>query len=427
MSKKGAKDVGGKASKPFNKHQTQGQQNMYNNALPELQANPYVHRFTFMGQQRSAVIQQFPNFGIGGVLWDCELVLAAYLLRTTTAGTELVHEGGCSGDVVKPEPEASKSKPPARSSVGGLPSPPPFEPLTINSLANTSFLELGAGTGLAGVAAWLCGGRSVISDLPEVVAAITAPNVSLNTSATSTIHVPDPNHKPAASSSSKSKGKADETKDESGALYWGDGPIDGAPAEHLIAKTFQNTNAASVLKRKRSLVAMPVSWGVREDCTAARQALQQMLVQEQQQPPSDTTLPTFDVLLAADVIYHSEQHPILLDTIRTLFGINDGDEGDATATGEAGCTKAKKGHHQAKTKKLQQRLIFVHRKRFSYDDDFLEPLKETLQLVAKTAVKHIVPSYPRDNLTIYEFIPRTKPIPNPQPLPNDHADKAPIA
>ena len=380
---------------------------MYNNALPELQANPYVHRFTYMGQQRSAVIQQFPNFGIGGVLWDCELVLAAYLLRTNTTGTEFIGEDG--QVIVDPsktaEAETSKVKGAAKGTINSS----TFDPTTIHSLANTSFLELGAGTGLAGVAAWLCGGRSVISDLPDVVSAITAPNVSLNTSASSTIHVPDPNAKPPAAAGKGKGGKTDETKGESSSpLYWGDGPADGLPKESMIAKTFQNTNAASVLKRKKSLLALPVSWGVREDCTSARTALQQMLASEQQgaQSSSEATLPTFDVLLAADVIYHSDQHPILLDTIRTLFGINDTPEETPAASPET--TKAKKGA-QNRPKK-QQRLIFVHRKRFSYDDDFLDPLKETLQLVAKTAVKHIVPSYPRDNLTIYEFIPRKVPL-----------------
>lgn len=266
----------------------------YNNLIAALVQNPFHYRFDFFGEKRHAMIQQLPQFGIGGVLWDCEYVLSAYLLH----------------DCFR------------------------------KNCHQSTFLELGAGTGLAAVVAWLLGGVAIATDLPDVVAAATTPNMTLN----------------------------------------------------------QNENSSgSIGKRKAQLAAANLSWGSMEDCAAVQELLAKMCkglpmpavgaagvastsssVSEVKKTKSDTGCqPTrqFDYIIAADVIYHSDQHAPLLATMAALM------------------------HERSK-------LIFVHRRRFENDSNFVEPLLEMFEVVKRTPVKDIMSEYPKDNLTIYEFIVR---------------------
>jgi hypothetical protein len=87
----------------------------------------------------------------------------------------------------------------------------------------------------------------------------------------------------------------------------------------------------------------------------------------------------FDYIIAADVIYHSDQHEPLLHTIKSLM------------------------HDRSL-------FIFVHRLRFQNDTNFLEPLLDAFQVIHKTAVAEILPAYPKTNLTIYEFALKSSPL-----------------
>ena len=59
----------------------------------------------------------------------------------------------------------------------------------------------------------------------------------------------------------------------------------------------------------------------------------------------------------------------------------------------------------------KSKLIFVHRRRFENDSNFVEPLLEMFEVVKRTPVKEIMSEYPKDNLTIYEFVVRPGGIP----------------
>ena len=283
----------------------------YNNLIAALVQNPFHYRFDLFGEKRHAMIQQLPQFGIGGVLWDCEYVLSAYLLS-----------------------EGFKK-----------------------NCHQSTFLELGAGTGLAAVVAWLLGGVAVATDLPDVVTAATAPNMTLNQN--------------------------------------------------------QNTSG-SIGKRKNQLAAANLSWGSMEDCNACQELLARMCKgvpmravgaagvggaaasggaatsdakkakQSSTAAASDAnanaTTRKYDYIIAADVIYHSDQHEPLLATMAALM------------------------HDKSK-------LIFVHRRRFENDSNFVEPLLEMFEVVKRTPVKEIMSEYPKDNLTIYEFVVRPGGIP----------------
>lgn len=109
----------------------------YNNLMLELHANPYKFQYKTFGASKEIVIQQNFDFGIGGVLWDCGLILAKYmtLQENQTRWQQKV------------------------------------------------VVELGAGTALPALVAWQLGAKAIATDLPEVVEPVTNPNLQLNITA----------------------------------------------------------------------------------------------------------------------------------------------------------------------------------------------------------------------------------------------------
>jgi predicted nicotinamide N-methyase len=102
----------------------------YNNAIPALQKNPFRFRFAVFGAEKTVAVTQRPEYGIAGIVWDCGAVLCAYLAAT-----------------------------PAK-------------------WHGRTFLELGAGTGVASAVAWHCGAAAAVaSDLPAVVDDVTRPTL----------------------------------------------------------------------------------------------------------------------------------------------------------------------------------------------------------------------------------------------------------
>lgn len=241
----------------------------YNNLIPGLAANPYRHVWSHFGTSHALEILQFPDLGIGGVLWDCELVLVAWMC---SAGNSSRFNGATA-------------------------------------------VELGAGTGLAALVAWKLGSFAVATDLPDIIATITAPNAQHNT-------------------------------------------------------------AAADKRRRAAYAAATLSWGVDSDADA----VVAMLPEAPRGKRSDATAPQrrLDFILAADVVYHSDDHMPLLDTILRIA--------------QPGVT----------------RVVFVHRVRVNNDGNFVEPLKDALELLKATPVADVLPAYPKDNLTIYEFVCRAR-------------------
>jgi len=106
----------------------------YNNLMLELHTNPYKFQFKTFGATKEIVISQDFDFGIGGVLWDCGLILAKYITSQENQTRWL----------------------------------------------QKVVVELGAGTALPALTAWQLGAKVVATDLPEVVEPVTNPNIQLN-------------------------------------------------------------------------------------------------------------------------------------------------------------------------------------------------------------------------------------------------------
>jgi predicted nicotinamide N-methyase len=236
--------------------------------MEELKANPYRFRYTLCGQQKEVVIQQSFEFGIGGVLWDCELILAKYVTHSSNQ----------------------------------------------QRWNSALMVELGGGTAMASIACWQLGARVVATDLPEVVSLITSSNVNLNT-------------------------------------------------------------ASANKQLRRNCLVMPLSWGVAGEGDEVLRAVAAMSsapqVQKGNSRPAGNSV--IDFIIAADVVYRSEDHAKLLSTLLHL------------------------AHSERTT------IIFVHRERFSNDANFVEPLKSAFRLIQATNARAILPSYPKENATIYEF------------------------
>lgn len=241
----------------------------YNNCIAALRQNPFLFGYDYFGSHRSLEVIQFPDFGIGGVLWDCEFVLAHYLLKQ--------------------------------------------DPQRWNG---ATAVEVGAGTGLAAMVAWQLGAFAVATDLQEVIETVTTVNTLRN-----------------------------------------------------------STDCDKV--RRAMLHAHTLTWGVEEEAAAVVAMLPQR-APTKAKPPKRGDLPAkaeraaYDFIIAADVVYRSEDHAPLLATMATLAN-------DNTV------------------------LIFAYRQRFSNDVNFLEPLMDTFEVLRQTPVADITKQYPKNNLTIFEF------------------------
>jgi predicted nicotinamide N-methyase len=281
----------------------------YNNLLQELMTNPFKMNFNHFGSAKQLVIRQRFEYGIGGVLWDCEYILTQYLLMQR-------HRDRWNG---------------------------------------ASIVELGSGTGMAGLVAWLLGARlSILTDLEEVVKEITAPVAEEN-------------------------------------CYNAD------------------------KRRKAALVVQPLHWGSAEHAQQAMARLRAAtpLNAGKKEAEKDTVL-RFDFVIAADVVYRSEDHLPLLSTICHLAGrelpteLAEGTYVDEEATeAEEGAEKEEKWGApvtEAIAKEYKgPRFIFVHRRRMENDTNFVDPLKRLFPVLTATPVSEVFPAYPRNNLTIYEF------------------------
>lgn len=227
---------------------------VYNNAMMELSANPFTFSHTTCGVKRDIVIHQLFEFGIGGVLWDCGLMLANYV-------THPDNRGRWAGKVV---------------------------------------VELGTGTALPALLCWQLGAKAIASDLDDVVRAVTAPNVLANL-------------------------------------------------------------AAGPKANRKCCVSAVVRWGEDEDCANLMAC-----------PLIQANKGVIDYIIAADVVYRSEDHPKLLRTIELLSS--------------------------AKTC-----VIFVHRPRNANDGNFVDPLKEMFIPTRCVPATDYLPSYPKGGATINEF------------------------
>lgn len=249
----------------------------YNNLMEELKANPYRFRYTPFGAPKEVLIQQSFEFGIGGVLWDCELILSKYVTH----------------------------------------------PSNMQRWNNATIVELGSGTAMASIACWQLGGRVIATDLPEVASLITKTNVNLNT-------------------------------------------------------------AEGNKQARKNCGVMPLSWGVvseGDEVLRAVKAMQAAVAAVAPKGKSATSAAgVIDFIIAADVVYRSEDHEKLLSTLLHL------------------------AHPERTT------IIFVHRERFSNDSNFVQPLKSAFHLVQATNAKTVLPAYPKSNATIYEFKGRLAPV-----------------
>ena len=102
----------------------------------------YTHHITRFGTTSTLVIQQDYDQGIGGVLWDCEIVLAHYIGKS---------EQKCLAT-----------------------------PLPRDYWRGKHVVELGCGTALAALACWVCGAHVIATDLPAIVEKVTLRNVRAN-------------------------------------------------------------------------------------------------------------------------------------------------------------------------------------------------------------------------------------------------------
>lgn len=128
-------------------------------------------------------------------------------------------------------------------------------------------------------------------------------------------------------------------------------------------------NTASEKKKKASsCVAAPLSWGNDEHVAECEVLLKKAKAAGHVSTSDDG----YDFVIAADVIYHSDQHEPLHHTLLQLV-------------------------------KPKTTFIFVHRKRFDNDSNFLDLLMASFTPVKATPVAQVEPQYPKDNLTIYEF------------------------
>lgn len=238
----------------------------YSNEMVELLANPYTYSYTTCGVKRDIHIHQFFEFGIGGVLWDCGLMLSRYLTHAHN----------------------------------------------VNRWAGKVVVEVGTGTGLPALLCWQLGAKAIATDLGEVVTAVTDPNAAVNV-------------------------------------------------------------AAGPKASKKHFATAVVRWGEDEDCT---RMLQSPFVQENKG--------VIDYIIAADVVYRSEDHPKLLRTLDLLAS-------------EKTC------------------VIFVHRPRNSNDSNFCEPLKELFHQTKSVPGTDYLPGYPKGGATINEFQGRRQQVAPPAP------------
>ncbi|CUG86148.1 methyltransferase family 16, putative [Bodo saltans] len=226
----------------------------YNNAMVELLANPYTYSHTNCSVKREIQIHQFFEFGIGGVLWDCGLMLGKYITH----------------------------------------------PHNMNRWAGKVVVEVGTGTGLPALLCWQLGAKAIATDLGEVVEAVTNPNVAINL-------------------------------------------------------------AAAPKAMRKSLSTAEVRWGEDEDCARLLQS-----------PPVLENKGVIDFIIAADVVYRSEDHAKLLRTLDLLAS-------DKTC------------------------VIFVHRPRNSNDSNFCQPLREMFIPTKTVPGTDYLTAYPKGGTTINEF------------------------
>jgi predicted nicotinamide N-methyase len=253
----------------------------YNNLMEELKANPYRFRYSPFGSQKEVLVQQNFEFGIGGVLWDCELILTKYVTHQSQQ----------------------------------------------QRWNNATVVELGSGTAMAAIACWQLGGRVIATDLPEVASLITQTNINLNT-------------------------------------------------------------AAGNKQQRKNCAVMPLSWGVASEgedvlrAVASMQAASAPMTSKSKEKGTaklSSAPGVIDFIIAADVVYRSEDHEKLLTTLMQLA--------DPERT----------------------TIIFVHRERFSNDSNFVQPLKSAFRQIQATNAKTVLPNYPKENATIYEFRGRLAP------------------
>ena len=230
-----------------------------------------------------------------------------------------------------------------------------------------TILEVGAATGIAAAVAWHCGASlAVASDLPQVVVDVTRPAI----------------------------------------------------------QSFVREAGSVPAARRDALLGMPLTWGDAEETAALQALLASRLAtgavgggagakKPARGAAGGGTAPAhWDFVLAADVSYQPNMFAALLECLKALVpggtdahekeekdGDPSVDDGKKTApvpvTTAAAAAAAPVVCHTT--------LLFVYRRRVNADADMLAALRGAYVEVAATPGQRLVPSYPKDNLTLFEF------------------------
>jgi len=309
----------------------------YNNLINFTSQKPnYIFNFTYLGQKRSiSVLQDFSNEGsIASVLWDCEWILCQYLLLDE----QQTHRWN--GKIC---------------------------------------VELGAGCALAASLLWHLGATVVATDLPEVVEQVTSLNVHNVFEETARI-----------TQLAKRKNQY-----AAAGLAWGN----DAHAEAIDNLLLQKMGASKVMTVPKKQSSNKVSKKQNNKNSNNSAAASSKAVKQQQQESNTIdddekkkndddnaddlffnvsasdrlTQSKIDYIFGADVIYHSEQHEILIRTLLTLMT-------ESTI------------------------FVFVHRKRNEHDTNFIDALKRTFEITRITPVAEISKVFPKNTISCYEFV-----------------------
>ena len=246
-----------------------------------------------------------------------------------------------------------------------------------------SVLEVGAATGLAAAVAWHCGASlAVATDLPQVVADVTRPTL-LGI-------VRDAGAVPAARRESLAALP----------LTWGDAEEAAALRAFLAARIASGAVAAPT-GGSGGPGAKKAGGGAKAGAAGATPS-----------PAASPPPPHWDYVLAADVSYQPNMFAALLECLTAIMPPGrrhrapapeeDDDAGGATGDAVGGDgSDAPDGLDDGPP--CHTTLLFVYRRRVTADADMLAALRDAYVEVAATPGQQLSPSYPKDNLTLYEF------------------------
>jgi hypothetical protein len=307
----------------------------YNNLIdftPQGGKENYKFNFTLFGEKRTISVTQDWEEGIGAVLWDCEYVLCQYLLL----------------------------------------------PQNVSRWNGAVCIEMGSGTALAATLLWHCGAISVATDLPEIVQKAVIPNINLTL-------------EECSGNSSLSSLMKRKHQYAAADLAWGNDEhaekLDlllmnkmGVPALAQPSKGKKASSAkqpqSKAKQQQQETVAKNVNNNDDDDDHNKQQNPNEENDEELLFKISASDRPTkskIDYIVGADMIYHTDQHEILLRSLLTLMN-------EKTI------------------------FIFVHRKRNDHDTNFIDALKRVFEIIKVTPVAEVTKAFPKPTVNIYEFM-----------------------